>query len=193
MPCAPQAAGWAPRMRSSQPSRTATARGSWRSRWPAPASRLSSADAVGVGELPGVARRHALVVVAVHHEQRAGREPAGRSRSAGTGGTPGSTRRPTPGSPACGWRRSPGRARGTAAGCSAQSSKSARGLSSAAGPHPGVVGGDADGDRAAGVRADQHDLGRAPSRRSGSRSPCAGRRPSPAARSRPRSCRCRGS
>ena len=65
------------RTRSSQPSSTAIARGSWRRRWPAPANRLSSASPWACGELAGVGGRHALVVVAVHHEQRAGGEAAG--------------------------------------------------------------------------------------------------------------------
>ena len=46
------------RWRSSQPSSTATARGSWRSWWPAPPMIRSSAVAVGVGQHAGVEVRH---------------------------------------------------------------------------------------------------------------------------------------
>ncbi len=53
------------------------ARGSRRSRCPAPLKTLSSAlPCVRCRQLPRLARRHALVVVAVHYEQRAGSEAA---------------------------------------------------------------------------------------------------------------------
>ena len=62
------------RWRSSQPRRTATARGSWRS---AVAGAVHDAElgvAVGVDEDAGVEDGDEVVVAAVDHEQRAGRE-----------------------------------------------------------------------------------------------------------------------
>ena len=69
--------------------------------------------AVSLRQLPGVDRRHAVVVVAVHHQQRS---RGANRRAASTGRNRRSsrpTRRTTAGSWACGSRRSRGRARGT--------------------------------------------------------------------------------
>ena len=148
--------------------------------------------AVGLGELAGVGGRHALVVVAVHHEQRPRGEAAGGVDRAEAAERP---------APLVDGRRERRRADRAdlpgvleeAAGVLGPVVEVGTRAEQAARPHPRVVGADADGDRAAGVRAEQHDLGRLALAPSGSRSPCAGRRPSPAARSRPRSCRCRGS
>ena len=62
------------RWRSSQPSRTATARGSWRSWWPAPSMMRSSASPCASASTRRVEGRHRLVVGAVHDQQRPRRQ-----------------------------------------------------------------------------------------------------------------------
>ena len=71
------------RWRSSQPSSTATARGSWRSRWPAPRMMRSSASPCASTSTRASNTGHEVVVAAVHHEQRSrGQLRRGRHRRA---------------------------------------------------------------------------------------------------------------
>ena len=72
--------------------------------------------AVGRGELAGVARSARSRRRRRASRAAGGARTGGPRRSAGSGGTPGSTRRSTSGTPASGRRRSPGRARGTGGG-----------------------------------------------------------------------------
>jgi hypothetical protein len=180
------------RWRSSQPSSTAT-----RTRVVAQAvagavDQAQLSRPVALGQLAGIRGRHALVVVAVHHQQRARGEPAGRVDRAEA------AELATPlvevlreagradGTDLAGVFEEPPRLRGPVVEVGARAEQ--RGTA-----HPRVVGGHAGGDRATGVGADQPDARSGWSRRSGGRSLRAGRRPSPAARSRPRWCRSRGS
>ena len=79
--------------RSSHPASRATARGSARSRWPAPARTRSSARGPGqLGQAAAVGDRHLLVVGTVHDEQRPRRQP-GRGL---VGPERGERRRPLP-------------------------------------------------------------------------------------------------
>ena len=148
------------RTRSSQPSRTAIARGSWRSRWPAPTSRLSSAEpwasaswrASAVGTLSssspcitssgrGAKRRAASIGRNRRNARLHSSTDAGKPRRAHGADLPGVLEEPP-------------RVVGPVVEVGARAEQPAR-------PHPGIVGTDADGDRATGVRAQQHDLRRA--------------------------------
>ena len=114
---------------------------------------------MGVGELAGVAGRHALVVLAVHHEQRTRAEPAGRVGRAEPAERP---------APLVDRRREARRADRPdlpgvleeAAGVLGPVVEVGARAEQAARSDPWVVGADADGDRAARVRAEEHDLRR---------------------------------
>ena len=149
------------RIRSSQPSSTATARGSWRSRWPAPSNRLSSALAVGLDELAGVARRHAVVVLAVHHQHRRG----AKRRADSDRTEPAELPRPLVDrlrEPRCPDRADLAGVIEEASGLLGPVVEVGAGRQQPDGRHPRVVRADADRDRPSGVGPDQHDLGRTP-------------------------------
>jgi hypothetical protein len=81
---------------------------------------------VRLGQLAGVGGGHALVVVAVHHQQRARGEPARRVDRAEPAQLTTPTRRSCAGSRACGWHRSRERVPGTG-GAAPPSRRSPRG------------------------------------------------------------------
>ena len=122
---------WVERIRSSQPSNTATARGSWRNRWPAPSNRLSSASPWALTNWrasdTGTLSSSSPCITNIGRGANRRAEATGRNRrnSRDHSSTDSGKRRSwiAPISRACSRNRR---------GCSAQSSKSARGLSNPA-------------------------------------------------------------
>ena len=178
--------------RSSQPNSTATARGSWRRRWPAPTKRLSSAEpwaaASWRASVVGTLSSSSPCITSSGRGAKRRAASVGRKRrnarlhSSNDAGKPGVADRPD----LAGVLEEAARVGGPVVEVGPRAQQ--RGRTDAR-----IVGADADGDRATGVGADQHDPGRVGLGAHEVDRRCAGRRPIPAARSRRCSCRCRGS
>ncbi len=115
--------------------------------------------AVGLGQLPSVDGRHAVVVVAVHHQQRPRRQPPSCVDRAEATELPGPLverrreARRADRADVAGVLEEPSRLRGPVVEVGARAEQ--RGAA-----HARIVGGDAGDDRATGVRADEPDPGR---------------------------------